>query len=366
VKKTPFHKYHLEMGARMVPFAGFEMPLEYKGIKHEHLLVREKAGVFDVSHMGEIRIKGKGAASLVQRITSNDIARLVPGMIQYSCFPNASGGIVDDLLVYCYGPDEYLLVVNASNTDKDFDWIKSNNREGARVENESEYTAQLAVQGPGAVALLQKITPVDLSAVPYYHFVTGEMAGETGLLISNSGYTGAGGFEIYMQNEQASAVWEAVLEAGQEFGLEPAGLACRDTLRLEMGYCLYGNDIDESTSPLEAGLGWITKFSEGNDFINRPALEQQRKAGLTRKLIGFELGERGIPRQHYPILDGTGRNIGEVTSGTMSPMTGKGIGMGYVESSYSPEGTGIFIGVRNKLLKAEVVRPPFFRPADKG
>jgi len=342
------------------------MPLEYSGVKHEHILVREKAGVFDVSHMGEIRVTGKGAASLVQRLTSNDIQRLSPGKIQYSCFPNSSGGIVDDLLVYCCGPEEYLLVVNAANIDKDFNWIVSNNREGARLMNESDSTAQLAIQGPRAQSLLQKITPVDLSSIPYYNFVTGEMAGKEGVVISNSGYTGAGGFEIYIDSGNATAIWEAVMEAGEEFGLEPVGLACRDTLRLEMGYCLYGNDIDDSTSPLEAGLGWITKFVEGNGFISRSAIENQKEEGITRKLIGFELRERGIPRQHYPILDGKGKTIGEVTSGTMSPMTGTGIGMGYVKTAYSAEGTGIMIGIRNKQLEAEVVRPPFYKPAQKG
>jgi aminomethyltransferase len=346
----------------MVPFAGFEMPLEYAGVMQEHRNVRTNAGVFDVSHMGEIWVKGPGAFDLVQKLTSNDLQRLRPGKIQYTCFPNDSGGIVDDLLVYCYQEDKYLLVVNASNVEKDYLWIISHNGRGAEVENASGKIAQLAVQGPHAARLLQKLTPVDLSGIPYYNFVTGEMAGVKEVIISNSGYTGAGGFELYMFEQDGPAVWEALFSAGREMGLEPAGLASRDTLRLEMGYCLYGNDINDSTSPLEAGLGWITKFVDGNDFMNRPALEAQKLNGIKRKLVGFELKERGIPRQHYPILDGDGKNLGEVTSGTMSPMLGKGIGLGYVEKDHASEGEEIFIGIRNKLIPAGVVRPPFYKP----
>jgi aminomethyltransferase len=335
--------------------------VEYTGVRQEHRNVRENVGVFDVSHMGEIWIKGEGARDLVQYLTSNDVDKLSPGKIQYSCFPNEKGGIVDDLLVYCYEGEKYLLVVNAANLEKDHRWILDHNKNGAIVENASESIAQLAVQGPNAKDLLQKMTSLDLSQIPYYTFVTGELAGVEEVIISNSGYTGAGGFELYMYNADAPRIWEALFEAGRDMGLQAAGLASRDTLRLEMGFCLYGNDITDTTSPLEAGLGWITKFNEGNDFINRPALERQKAEGLTRKLVGFELLDRGIPRHGYPVLNEEGEAIGEVTSGTMSPMTGKGIGLAYVDIAYFKAGTGILIGVRNKQLKAEVVRPPFYK-----
>ncbi|MFH0759112.1 MAG: glycine cleavage system aminomethyltransferase GcvT [Bacteroidota bacterium] len=361
MKRTVFYDDHLRHGAKMVPFAGFDMPVEYTGVRQEHINVRKNAGVFDVSHMGEIWIKGPRARSLVQRLTSNDLQKLSPGKIQYTCFPNESGGIVDDLLVYCYGEEKYLLVVNASNTEKDHRWIVGHNDERAEVENTSDRISQLAVQGPNATALLQKLTEVDLSSIPYYNFVTGKLAGVKEVIISNSGYTGAGGFELYICNEDAPRVWEKVFEAGKDLGVAPAGLAARDTLRLEMGYCLYGNDIDDSTSPIEAGLGWITKFVDGNDFINRRALEEQKRDGVSRKLIGFELKDRGIPRQHYPILDEHGLVVGEVTSGTMSPMSGKGIGMGYVKAAHAANGNGIFIEIRNKKIPAEVVRPPFYK-----
>ncbi len=364
MKKTAFYDYHLALGAKMVPFAGFEMPVEYAGIKHEHLNVRNNIGVFDVSHMGEIWVKGPAAFELVQKLTSNDIQKLIPGGIQYTCFPNESGGIVDDLLVYYYDREKYLLVVNASNLEKDYNWVIDHNQEGAELENASEHMAQLAVQGPRATELLQKLTPVNLSAIPYYHFETGEFAGTKEVIISNTGYTGAGGFELYMYNEDAAGIWEQLFEAGKEFGIEAAGLASRDTLRLEMGFCLYGNDINDTTSPLEAGLGWITKFTEGNNFINRKALEEQKAAGITKRLVGFELSERGIPRQHYPILDAEGNEIGEVTSGTMSPMLGKGIGMGYVSSEHAALGTEIFIGIRNKRVAASLVRLPFYKTKD--
>jgi len=312
VKKTAFYEYHLALGAKMVPFAGFEMPVEYTGVKQEHINVRENIGVFDVSHMGEIWVKGPKAFALVQKLTSNDIQKLNPGGIQYTCFPNESGGIVDDLLVYYYGREKYLLVVNASNLEKDYNWVVDHNQEGVEVENASDRIAQLAIQGPRAAALLEKLTLVDLSAIPYYHFETGEIAGVKEVIISNTGYTGAGGFELYMYNEDAAGIWERLFEAGKEMGIEAAGLASRDTLRLEMGFCLYGNDINETTSPLDAGLGWITKFTEGNDFINRKALEEQKAAGLSRRLVGFELNERGIPRQHYSILDAEGNEIGDI------------------------------------------------------
>jgi len=345
----------------MVPFAGFEMPVEYAGVKHEHINVRQNVGVFDVSHMGEIWVKGPAAFSLVQKLTSNDIQNLNPGGIQYTCFPNETGGIVDDLLVYFYDREKYLLVVNASNLEKDYKWIIDHNQEGAEVENASDRIAQLAVQGPHAVELLQTLTHVDLTAIPYYHFETGAIAGAEEVIISNTGYTGSGGFELYMYVEDAAVIWEGLFEAGKDMGIEAAGLASRDTLRLEMGFCLYGNDINDTTSPLEAGLGWITKFTEGNNFINRKALKEQKSDGITKRLVGFELNERGIPRQHYPLLDTGGREIGEVSSGTMSPMLGKGIGMGYVPIEHASLGTEIFIGVRNKRLSATVVRLPFYK-----
>jgi aminomethyltransferase len=361
VKKTVFYDHHVALGARMVPFAGFEMPVEYAGVRQEHVNVRENVGVFDVSHMGEIWIKGPKAFELVQRLTSNDVTLLAPGKIQYTCFPNAEGGIVDDLLIYRYETERYLLVVNASNIEKDLEWISKQNIHGAVIDNASDRISQLAVQGPRATELLQTLTDIDLSSIPYYNFVTAPFAGAHEAIISNSGYTGAGGFELYLHNADGAQVWERLFEAGKDFGLEPAGLAARDTLRLEMGFCLYGNDITEGTSPLEAGLGWITKFTEGNDFINRSALELQKEQGLSRRLVGFELQQRGIPRQNYPILDGKGERIGEVSSGTISPMTNKGIGLGYVELPYAAKGTEVFIGIRNKQLAAQVVRPPFYK-----
>lgn len=338
------------------------MPVEYAGLSQEHINVRENVGIFDVSHMGEIYILGPEAKELVQRITSNDVAMLEPGKIQYSCFPNDQGGIVDDLLVYMYDDEKYLLVVNASNLEKDHKWILKQNTAGAGVENASDQISQLAIQGPRATELLQRVTEIDLSAIPYYHFTTGEVAGATDVLISNTGYTGAGGFELYMFNGDAGQIWDQLFEAGKDMGVQPAGLAARDTLRLEMGFCLYGNDIDEATSPLEAGLGWITKFSEGNNFINRAELEKQKGKGLSKRLIAFELLDRGIPRQHYPILDAEGTTIGEVTSGTMSPMLKKGIGMGYVEPAHAKMDSEIWIGIRNKQLTARVVKPPFYKP----
>lgn len=346
----------------MVPFAGFEMPVEYAGVKQEHINVRKNVGVFDVSHMGEIWIKGPAAFDLVQKITSNDIQKLSEGAVQYSCFPNENGGIVDDLLVYYFNREKFLLVVNAANIEKDYQWIVDHNKKGAEIENASDWISQLAIQGPRATELLQKLTPIDLSAMPYYHFEIGNFSGGKEVIISNTGYTGSGGFELYLYNEDASTIWELIFEAGKEMGIEPAGLAARDTLRLEMGFCLYGNDINDSTSPLEAGLGWITKFTEGNDFINRKALEEQKAAGLKKRLIGFELKERGIPRQHYPIYNEMDVQIGEVSSGTMSPMLEKGIGMGYVSKDHAVNGGEIFIGIRNKKVAAQVVRLPFYSP----
>ena len=343
----------------MHEFAGYNMPIEYSGIIDEHLTVCRAVGVFDVSHMGEFWVKGPNALPFLQKVTSNDVSALVPGKVQYSCFPNETGGIVDDLLVYQYEPEKYLLVVNAANMEKDWNWCVSHNTEGAELENASDRMAQLAVQGPLAIQTLQKLTPIDLSAIPYYHFTHGEFAGEPDVIISNTGYTGAGGFELYFYPEAAQKIWDAVFEAGAEFGIKPAGLGARDTLRLEMGFCLYGNDLDDTTSPIEAGLGWITKFVEGKNFINRPQLERQKKEGVTRKLVGFEMIDRGIPRHGYQLYTTEGELIGSVTSGTMSPMRKIGIGMGYVKPEYAKPGTEICVDMRGRKLKAQVVKPPF-------
>lgn len=361
MKKTVFYDAHLALGGRMVPFAGFEMPVEFSGVKSEHVHVRKKAGIFDVSHMGEVWVTGPDAASFVQHVTSNDIQKLIPGKVQYSCFPNGKGGIIDDLLVYMFDAQKYLLVINASNIEKDWNWLVENNTHGAQLTNASDDYSQLAVQGPLAGKLLQEITPVDLSGIPYYTFTEGEMGGIQDVIISNTGYTGAGGFELYFKNEDGPALFDKIMEAGKPFELAPAGLASRDTLRLEMGFCLYGNDIDDTTSPLEAGLGWITKFVDGNDFIDRPFLEKQKADGITRRLVGFELQERGIARKDYPIQDETGATIGRVTSGTMSPLTSKSIGMGYVDIPFKKEGTTIYIAIRQKRIPAVIVKPPFFK-----
>jgi aminomethyltransferase len=363
MKYTPFTEIHKRLGAKMVEFAGFLMPLQYSGINDEHITVRKAVGVFDVSHMGEIWIKGKNAFALTQYITSNDIQRLVPGKALYSVMPNGRGGIVDDLIVYQYDDDSYLLVVNAANTEKDFNWIlKQNEKFGAEVENASDRTAQLAVQGPKAIDTLQKLTDIDLSSIKFYHFVVGSIAGVDNVIISATGYTGSGGFELYFDPQYAEKMWNAIFEAGKEFGIKPAGLGARDTLRLEMGYCLYGNDIDETTSPIEAGLGWVVKFVDGNDFIDRDFLWKQKQTGVSRRLVGFEMIDRGIPRHGYEIYNEEGQKIGKVTSGTMSPMLRKGIGMGYVNTEYSKPGNQIFIDVRGKKLKAQVVKPPFYKP----
>lgn len=362
VKQTAFHDIHVKLGARMVEFAGFRMPLEYTGVTDEHVTVRTDVGVFDVSHMGEIWVRGPYALDLIQRITTNDASVLTPGKVQYSCMPNGRGGIVDDLLVYCFNGQTYLLVVNAANIGKDWNWIVQQNSMGAVLENASDDISQLAVQGPKAAEILQELTPVNLSGLKYYTFTTGEIAGVPEVIISATGYTGAGGFELYFPNAFAEKIWNAVFEAGKKAGIKPAGLAARDTLRLEMGYCLYGNDIDDTTSPIEAGLGWITKFTEGKNFIDKELLLQQKQNGVTRKLVGFEMIERGIPRQHYAIADASGNKVGEVTSGTMSPMLKKGIGMGYVKTELSTPGTEISIIIREKPVKAVVVKPPFFKP----
>ncbi len=361
MKRTVFYDDHVKMGGKMVSFAGFEMPVQFEGINVEHENVRQKVGVFDVSHMGEFRIRGDKAFELAQRLTSNDVAKLEDGKVQYSCFPNDQGGIVDDLLVYRMNEKDYLLVVNAANIDKDWDWVVKNNVNGADIENTSDQVSQLAVQGPLAINTIQKLTDTDLSTIPYYTFKIGTVAGVENVIISNTGYTGSGGFELYMDNADGRKIYHAVLEAGEEFGIKPIGLAARDTLRLEMGFCLYGNDINDTTSPLEAGLGWITKFVDGNNFINRPWMEDQKAGGVKKMLRGFELIDKGIPRQHYEICDADGKTIGEVTSGTMAPSLKVPVGMGYVDKEHSAFDSEIFIKVRDKLLRAKIVKLPFYK-----
>lgn len=359
MKTTPFTDKHIALGAKMHEFAGYNMPIEYTGIIEEHLTVCNAVGVFDVSHMGEFWVKGPNALAFLQKVTSNNVAALEPGKVQYTCFPNEKGGIVDDLLVYQFEPEKYLLVVNAANIEKDWNWCVSHNTEGAELENSSDRMAQLAVQGPKGILALQKLTDINLSDIPYYTFKVGEFAGEKNVIISNTGYTGAGGFELYFYPDAADKIWKAVFEAGEEFGIKPVGLGARDTLRLEMGFCLYGNDLDDTTSPIEAGLGWITKFVEGKNFTNRPMLEKQKAEGTVRKLVGFEMQDRGIPRHGYDLVNAEGVKIGVVTSGTMSPVRKIGIGMGYVKPEYSKLGTEIYIDMRGRKLKAVVVRPPF-------
>ncbi len=359
MKQTPLHDVHVSLGAKMVPFAGFEMPVQYTGVKDEHQCVREKCGVFDVSHMGEFLVCGSQALDLLQRVTSNDVSVLIDGKVQYSCLPNEDGGIVDDLLVYRINENEYLLVVNASNLEKDWNWINKHNSFDAELSNLSDEYALLAVQGPKSIEAIGSLTDLDVENMEYYTFQRGTFAGVPNVIVSATGYTGAGGFELYIPSSQAAKVWNAVMESGAAVGIQPAGLAARDTLRLEMGFCLYGNDINDTTSPIEAGLGWITKFTK--DFINADALKAQKENGVARKLVGFELTERGIPRQGYEIVDEEGNSIGEVTSGTMSPSTGKAIGMGYVLKAHAKKETPIGIQIRNKVIPATVVRPPFYK-----
>ncbi len=362
MKNTAFIKMHEAFGAKIVPFAGFNMPVQFEGVVAEHETVRNRVGVFDVSHMGEFWVKGPNAFSLVQKVTTNDVAALSDGKVQYSCFPNGKGGIVDDLLVYRVDAETYLLVVNASNIDKDWQWINSQNTMGATLINASDETSQLAVQGPKALATLQKLTDTDLTTIPYYTFKIVKFAGFDDIILSATGYTGEkNSFEIYFPNAYAEKMWNEVFKAGEEFGIKPIGLGARDTLRLEMAFCLYGNDINDTTSPIEAGLGWITKFVDGNDFIDRHLLEKQKESGVDKRLKGFEMIDKGIPRQHYPICDEKGNEIGEVTSGTMSPSTKKAIGMGYVKSEFTKPGTEIYISIRGKLLKAVIVKTPFYQ-----
>ena len=359
MKTTPFTDVHIALGAKMAEFAGYNMPIEYSGILPEHETVLTAVGVFDVSHMGELWATGPKALEFLQNLCSNDIASLTDGQAQYNCFPNGRGGIVDDLIVYKVKDECYLLVVNASNIDKDYEWCLSHNAVGADLSNASAATAQLAVQGPKALATLQKLTDVDLSQIKYYHFAYGTLAGVPDVLISNTGYTGAGGFEIYFPCDKGQQVWDAVFEAGAEFGIKPIGLGARDTLRLEMGFCLYGHDIDDTTSPLEAGLGWITKFKEGKNFPDRAFLEAQKAQGVGRKLVGFQMVDKGIARQGYELTDDQGQVIGHVTSGSISPSTKIGIGLGYVQTAFAQPGTEIFVSIRNRRLKAVVAKPPF-------
>jgi len=359
MKNTALNDVHIALGAKMVPFAGYNMPVQYEGVTTEHETVRNAVGVFDVSHMGEFLITGPNALDLIQKVTSNDATKLFDGRAQYSCLPNDNLGIVDDLIVYKIADEKYLLVVNASNIEKDWDWISKHNTMGAKMENLSEDYSLFAIQGPKAVEAMQSLTPVDLSAIKFYHFEVGEFAGIENVIISATGYTGSGGFEIYCKNDEAKQIWDKVFEAGADFGIKPIGLAARDTLRLEMGYCLYGNDINDTTSPLEAGLGWVTKFTK--DFVGSDKLKKQKEEGVKRKLVGFELVDRGIPRHDYPIVDADGKEIGIVTSGTMGPSVKKAVGLGYVPTEFAAEGTEIYIQVRKKQLKAKVTKPPFYK-----
>ena len=359
MKDTALSEIHAALGAKMVPFAGYNMPVSYQGINIEHQTVREKVGVFDVSHMGEFFVTGPNALSLIQRVCSNDASKLEDGQAQYSCFPNEDGGVVDDLIVYRIAAEKWLLVVNASNIDKDWAWINLHNTMGASLENSSDHYSLLAIQGPKAIQAMQSLTQENLSAIKFYTFKMNTFAGVENVIISATGYTGSGGFEIYCKNTQVAKIWTKVLEAGADWGIQPIGLAARDTLRLEMGYCLYGNDIDDTTSPLEAGLGWITKFNK--DFINSESLKKQKEIGVSKTLVGFELSQRGIPRQGYAIIDAQGNSIGRVTSGTMSPSMGKGIGLGYVPMALKEVGSQIHIQIRNKIVPAMVVKLPFYK-----
>jgi aminomethyltransferase len=359
MKTVPLHEVHVQLGAKIVPFAGFEMPVRYSTDMEEHHAVRNRVGIFDVSHMGEFRVKGPKALDLIQKVSANDASKLFDGKVQYSYLPNADGGVVDDLLVYKYHDESYLLVVNASNIEKDWNWINSHNKEGATMENISDETCLFAVQGPDATAALQKLTSADLASMEYYTFQVGTMAGIDDVIISATGYTGAGGFEIYVHKNAAKQMWDAIMDAGSEFGIQPIGLGARDTLRLEKGFCLYGNDITDTTSPLEGGLGWVTKFTK--EFINSKNLLAQKEAGLTQKLVGFEMIDRGIPRSHYELCDAEGNKLGEVTSGTQSPTLQKGIGLGYVTATMSKPDTEIYVKVRERLLKAKVVKLPFVK-----
>ncbi len=359
MKNVELHDIHESLGAKILPFAGYNMPIQYEGVNAEHTTVRESVGVFDVSHMGEFLLEGTNALELIQKVTSNDASKLAIGDAQYSCLPNDKEGIVDDLLIYKIKEETYLLVVNASNIDKDWEWISSKNDLGVTMRNLSDSYSLLAIQGPKAAEAMQSLTSIDLSEIKFYTFKVGDFAGIDHVIISATGYTGSGGFEIYCKNAEVKQIWEQVFEAGKNFDIKPIGLAARDTLRLEMGYCLYGNDINNTTSPIEAGLGWITKFNK--EFTNSAYLKAQKENGVSKKLIGFELLDKGVPRQDYEIADVDGNVIGIVTSGTMGPSVKKGIGMGYVPTEYATVGSEIFIKVRKRLLKAQVVKLPFYK-----
>ncbi|MCT3816077.1 glycine cleavage system protein T [Elizabethkingia anophelis] len=357
MKRTALFDKHVSLGAKIVPFAGFEMPVQYSGVTEEHFAVREKAGMFDVSHMGQFFIEGPGSKELLQKVTTNNVDALEDGKAQYSCLPNENGGIVDDLIVYKIADEKYFVVVNASNIDKDWNHISKYNTFGAKMTNASDDMSLIAIQGPKATEILQKLTDTQLADIPYYNFTIGAVAGVQDVIISNTGYTGSGGFEIYFKNENAVKLWDALTEAGEEFGMIPCGLASRDTLRLEKGFCLYGNDIDDTTSPIEAGLGWITKFDK--DFISKDVFAKQKEEGITRKLVGFEMQEKAIPRHDYEVVDAEGNVIGKVTSGTMSPMKKIGVGLAYVAKPHFKLGSDIFIRIRNKDIPAKVVKLPF-------
>ncbi|RRJ93514.1 glycine cleavage system aminomethyltransferase GcvT [Flavobacterium macacae] len=359
MKSTALSHIHESLGAKMVPFAGYNMPVQYEGVNAEHEIVRNGVGVFDVSHMGEFLISGPNALALIQKVTTNDASTLVIGKAQYSCLPNENGGIIDDLIIYQIKEEQYLLVVNASNIDKDWNWISSKNDVGADMKNISDEYSLLAIQGPMAMEAMQSLTSVDLAGIKYYHFEVADFAGAENVIISATGYTGSGGFEIYAKNNEIEQIWNKVFEAGEAYGIKPIGLAARDTLRLEMGFCLYGNDINDTTSPFEAGLGWITKFTK--DFTNSENLKAQKEAGVSRKLIGFELTERGIPRHDYEIVDKDGNVIGIVTSGTMAPSLNKGIGLGYVTTEFAGVDSEIFIRIRKNDIPAKVVKLPFYK-----
>lgn len=361
MKKTPFTDIHIALGAKMHEFAGYNMPIEYSGIIDEHMTVCNNVGVFDVSHMGEIWVKGPRAEAFLQRVMSNDVAILDIGKAQYSCILNEQGGIVDDVIVYHYEPEKYMVVVNAANVEKDWKWFNDHNADFAELENASDSIAQLAIQGPKALATLQKMTKIDLTKIPYYSFAIGSLSGSglDNVIISNTGYTGAGGFEIYFYPQYGVDIWNALFKAGEEFGIKPIGLGARDTLRLEMGFCLYGNDLDDTTTTIEAGLGWITKFAEGREFTARNILEKQKKEGVTRKLCGFKMLDKGIPRHGYDIMNENNEKIGIVTSGTISPTTKVGIGLGYIKPEYATIGTSVYVKIRDKNLKIEIVKPPF-------
>jgi len=359
MKNTTLNDTHVGLGAKMVPFAGFNMPVQYEGVNAEHETVRSAVGVFDVSHMGEFLIEGPNALDLIQKVSANDASVLTIGRAQYSYLPNDKGGVVDDLIIYRIKEESYLLVVNASNIDKDWAWIESQNSMGATMRNLSDDYSLLAIQGPKAVDAMQSLSSIDLAAIKFYHFEVADFAGIDHVIISATGYTGSGGFEIYCKNDQVQQVWDKVMEAGADYGIKPIGLAARDTLRLEMGYCLYGNDISDSTSPLEAGLGWVTKFTK--DFIHSSELKEEKEAGIKNRLVAFELVDKGIPRHDYEIVNASGDKIGVVTSGTMSPSTKKAIGLGYVPVDYKAVDTEIYIQVRNKQLKAKVVKLPFYK-----